>query len=352
MVSKSKRKAGESNGPSVPRPALVVRGFELSRVGLVAPDGAPFEDWQDFGNYLRFCEGAVHWWIGDWLNYGERHYGEKYSQALEATGFDYSTLAHDKYVAGRIEFCRRRQNLPWSHHADVAALDPDEQDAMLDQAEEHGWGQKDFRQAIREHKRLAASQDAGRFPPGKFRVLLADPPWEYSDQRTAGRATTAREASASGSAAAQYRTLSTDLICALRDTAGLWVGNKAADDAALFLWATAPCLPDAFRVLAAWGFDYKAQFVWDKGRGFNGHYNDVQHELLLVALRGSCPPSCESLTGSIVRAEKTAHSRKPDVFYQIVETLYPPAAAGEPPSHLELFQRRPRDRWAGWGDEA
>lgn len=30
--------------------------------------------------------------LGDWLNYGERVYGEKYSQAMDATGLDWHPL--------------------------------------------------------------------------------------------------------------------------------------------------------------------------------------------------------------------------------------------------------------------
>jgi len=41
--------------------------------------------WEAYGKGLRRAEAAIHWIIGDWLNYGERAYGEMYAQALEAT---------------------------------------------------------------------------------------------------------------------------------------------------------------------------------------------------------------------------------------------------------------------------
>jgi hypothetical protein len=40
----------------------------------------------------------------------------------------------------------------------------------------------------------------------------------------------------------------------------------AADNCALFLWATVPMLPQALYVMDEWGFRYKSQVVWVKGR--------------------------------------------------------------------------------------
>jgi N6-adenosine-specific RNA methylase IME4 len=168
-------------------------------------------------------------------------------------------------------------------------------------------------------------------------VLLADPPWEYQRERL------------SGSASDNYSTLSVEEISCLSDTNRRRVSKIVEKDAVLFLWATAPLLPEALSVIEAWKFDYRAQFVWDKGRGFNGHYNDVGHELLLIAVRGGFPPRCKQLRYSVVRAEKTRHSAKPEVFYEIIEEMYP---VTDPVGHLELFARgTTRPGWVSWGDE-
>jgi len=95
---------------------------------------------------------SCHWWIGDWLNYGEAAYGEKYAQAIDETKYSYYTLAHDKTVAARVESCRRRQNLSWSHHAEVASLTPAKQDELLDLAEANSWSREDLRDAVRAAK--------------------------------------------------------------------------------------------------------------------------------------------------------------------------------------------------------
>ena len=46
----------------------------------------------------------------------------------------------------------------------------------------------------------------------------------------------------------------------------------------------------------------------------------------------------------IVIAPVAEHSKKPDEVYRRIERLYPGP-------YLELFARKPRDRWTTWGDE-
>ena len=49
-----------------------------------------------------------------------------YSQALEATEYEEGTLRNDKFISGKFELSRRRENLSHSHHAEVASLEPEE----------------------------------------------------------------------------------------------------------------------------------------------------------------------------------------------------------------------------------
>ena len=75
----------------------------------------------------------------DWSAYGERWYVETYAQAVDLTGRDYGSLANMTYVAKQVDFSRRREKLSWSHHQEVAPLEPDEQDTWLELAEsKHG----------------------------------------------------------------------------------------------------------------------------------------------------------------------------------------------------------------------
>jgi N6-adenosine-specific RNA methylase IME4 len=84
-----------------------------------------------------------------------------------------------------------------------------------------------------------------------FEILLSDPPWHYTDKATAGER----------GAAFKYPVMSVDDICALD------VQAHMAPESACFMWATAPCLPEAFRVMAAWGYEYSTiAFTWVKTR--------------------------------------------------------------------------------------
>jgi hypothetical protein len=146
-----------------------LHGFTLSRTGLREGENLTLEQWKAMGEWLRHCDGAVHWWIGDWLNCGERNWAEMYQQAVEATGFDYQTLRDDKWVCGRVEMSRRRDKLSFSHHKEVAALLPDAQDRFLAHCELEGWSTRELRQQIarcRVAPEITAGKDGKSYPSG------------------------------------------------------------------------------------------------------------------------------------------------------------------------------------------
>jgi hypothetical protein len=126
----------------------------LTTVSYHPPDDLPFDEWQNIGHTLFSIERAVQFWIGDWIRFGEKSYGEKYSQAIEETGLDYQTLANYAYVASKVEPSRRRENVSFSHHAEVAALAPEKQEAWLETAEAQNWTRSDLRKSLRETKEL------------------------------------------------------------------------------------------------------------------------------------------------------------------------------------------------------
>lgn len=161
----------------------------------------------------------------------------------------------------------------------------------------------------------------------KYRVIYADPPWQYSDRQDTEKL---------GGAAKHYPTMSLDEICSLP--------VPAENNAVLFLWTTSPMLEDSFKVINSWGFKYKTSFVWDKISHTMGHYNSVRHEFLLVATRGKCTPDVPKLHDSVVSMERTEHSAKPAIFREIIDEIYP---AGE---RLEMFARESPPGWDVWGN--
>lgn len=163
---------------------------------------------------------------------------------------------------------------------------------------------------------------------GPFPVIYADPPWRYEFAEDRGR-----------QIENHYPTMPLDEIKALK--------VPAADDAVLFLWVTSPKLPEGLEVLAAWGFQYVTCMVWVKDRIGMGYYARQQHELLLIGKRGNLPvPDPEDRPSSVITAPRGQHSAKPDEVYELIERMYPLH------DKCELFQRRPRPGWAGWGNQA
>ena len=167
-------------------------------------------------------------------------------------------------------------------------------------------------------------------PKGKYRVIYADPPWSYGDKR----------APSSGGCEEHYITMSIDEICSLP------ISELAEENSVLFLWTTSPLIQEAFEVIKAWGFKYKAMFVWDKVKHNMGHYNSVRHELLLLCTKGSCLPDNNKLYDSVQSVERTEkHSEKPEEFRNIINDLYKYG------NKIELFSRKKNEGWKVWGNE-
>lgn len=121
----------------------------LSPVGLVLDDDVPEDQWRRIGESLGQMERSKLWWVGDWIHFGNKRWGERYAEAETLTGYDYQTLANAASVSKSFEtLSRRREKLSWSHHREVASLPPDQQDSWLDTAEAEGWSSRDLRHRI------------------------------------------------------------------------------------------------------------------------------------------------------------------------------------------------------------
>lgn len=313
---------------------IAIGGFTLTAKGLVANKGATIEDWQSVGAFIERVERGVQWWIGDWLNHGEGRpeWGDKYEQAISMFNRDYESLRQYKQVSAAIEIGRRLPNLSWSHHQAVAYLPPEKQEELLDEAEPDEEGKEPRLSVADLRKRVRKERDSVPPPPlpqSRFNLIYADPPWRYDFSKSDSR-----------KIENQYPTMEIEDICALP------IAGIAAPDTVLFLWATSPKLTEAMAVISRWGFEYKTCMIWRKDKIGMGYYARQQHELLLIATCGTpSPPPERSRPPSVIDGTRDEHSRKPDVFYGLIEQMYPDA------KKVELFCRRPRDGWKAWGNE-
>jgi hypothetical protein len=128
----------------------IPRGVEVSPVGLKITARPSYEQWSELVKGLQRAHRSILWLIGDALVWGERTFGEEFSQSIAE--YSKQTLYNAQWVSGRIEISRRLENLSWSHHQEVAALEPDAQDRFLREAVEHNWGVHELREAIKAFK--------------------------------------------------------------------------------------------------------------------------------------------------------------------------------------------------------
>jgi N6-adenosine-specific RNA methylase IME4 len=178
-------------------------------------------------------------------------------------------------------------------------------------------------------------------PEGRFATIVADPPWQYGNTSTRGAAED------------HYPTMSIEELCAL-DIAR----ERAAEQSHLYLWTTAGHLPEAFKVMAAWGFEYKTYLVWVKPQMGMGNYFRVSTELVLFGIKGGIRTNDRGLMNWF-EAKRGKHSAKPEKFYDLV-------TVASPGPYLELFARCRKDRelpgmcrctacrlgWTTWGNES
>lgn len=136
------------------------------------------------------------------------------------------------------------------------------------------------------------------------------------------------------------------------DICNLPVRNIASENCVLFLWVTFPTLLDSFKVIEAWGFNYKTvAFVWVKhnkktptlfwGMGF---WTRANAEICLLATKGK-PKRISAKVHQVIISPIEEHSKKPnEIRKRIVDLI------GDLP-RIELFARQKTDGWDVWGNE-
>lgn len=186
-------------------------------------------------------------------------------------------------------------------------------------------GETSINYAYKTVNRQEKKANAEPIPEGEFDVILADPPWKY-------------DINTRGSPDDHYDVMEDQDISKLK--------IPSSDNCVLFMWGTAPKLPEALAVIEAWGFTYKTNMVWVKDKIGTGYYFRGKHELLFVAVKGTpLIPEEVDRPESVLIAPRTTHSKKPEEVYGIIERMYPNA------KYLELFARNTRNNWQSWGNE-
>ena len=174
-------------------------------------------------------------------------------------------------------------------------------------------------------------------PAGKFDIILCDVPIKFTNEGVRG------------AAEKHYPTMSAMELSKLI--------IPSARNSIMFFWISTAnqyhlinddgeMIPTYQYILNSWGFrEIKTEFVWDKETIGLGSWNRSQHEKCLVAIQGKMPTPAK-LYSSIINTKRGPHSKKPEIFYEMIEKMYPER------NYLELFARTKHNKnWAVFGNE-
>jgi len=204
---------------------------------------------------------------------------------------------------------------------EAAEENPEEFGELLDKIDS---GKVSVNYAHDKIKRAHKHKSPPPLPPDEFDVIYADPPWHYNMK--------------SRGAENHYPVIDELELTKLE--------IPFAKDSILFLWATNAKLKEALTIMASWGFTYKTNLVWVKNKIGTGFYVRGKHELLLIGRKGDIPTPMEATRpASVIQEDIQEHSKKPDMVYELIESMYPNR------KYLELFARQTREGWVSWGDE-
>ena len=137
------------------------------------PAGLSIEAWGGLLARTGTISNATPWWMGDLMLHGENAYGESHTQYLPDDEHSIATLTAARWVASRIPPERRRPELSWSIHKEVASCEPADQDKYLDLAQAEGLSVRHLRERIADKKKRSSSRS-----PNSQGALA------YSGQRT------------------------------------------------------------------------------------------------------------------------------------------------------------------------
>jgi len=308
---------------------IVYSSFKLHKNGLEAIGEPSFEQWEECGKFIKKCEGAVHFWIGDWLNYGEKKWGKMYAQAIDQTGYDYQTLANDKWLSKNIDISDRSENLGVRHAQQIASLPEEEKKFWAEEIKKEAIPVRELKEKIKQRRKELMPKP--EIPDGKFSVMYADPPWDIGSMVLDKWESPLED---------KYPTMTSGELENMKLP-------EMAEDCVCFMWTTLSTLPQALELLGKWGFRYHITITWDKGNGWSMSGFHRKTELAIVGYRG--------ILSNVIKQEgeyiptvfyeaKREHSKKPEIMYKYIEER----TLG---NKVELFARNKRDGWASFGNQ-
>ena len=174
---------------------------------------------------------------------------------------------------------------------------------------------------------------------GKFKTIVADPPWKYANRMGTGRdLRKGRKYKIGHNIGVSYDSMTLEDICSLP------VEGCADEACHLWLWTTNRHLECGFRVMEAWGFKYLTPIHWVKPAGIGAWFINVS-QTVLFGYKGKCKFPLERYKRNVIMTgPPKRHSEKPEEVFDLIESI-------SPPDRLEIFARKERPGWTTIGNE-
>lgn len=189
---------------------------------------------------------------------------------------------------------------------------------------------------IKENKKLPKIP----VPKGQYNLVVYDPSWPHDIEVAGG--------SGNSGNSQKYRPESIEEMCNHE------MKNNLAKDCIFAIWTLPTFHSEVLQVIQAWGFEkIRVKMYWDKmitTMGFNFR-NSVEE--LCICTRGKVKAFWLTDTPNIVheKLDKKIHSRKPDIFYTILEKAAKNALSGSKLSKAELNATKERPGWTTIGNQ-
>jgi hypothetical protein len=164
---------------------ILLPKVRVSRICAQFEDGITESEWRAAWPVLCVIDGAVKFWIGDWLVYGlnmftkrlpshtqddyeacQKVSRQRYALALQWTEWERQALHDASWLCRSVPPSVRNEKLSWTHHWCVAPLTHAEQLKFLALAEANHWTASQLRMEIRkDHAEEKPSTQALEFIP-------------------------------------------------------------------------------------------------------------------------------------------------------------------------------------------
>lgn len=236
-------------------------------------------------------------------------------------------IAENVGPGARERILDRETRLPKEAVIEISRAHKDEQRAIM-----AADGAAAIQQQIRRARIARAPEpkllDPGDLPTKRYRCIVIDPPWPM---QKIGRDVRPNQV------VMDYPTMSE------KELQAFGLPGIADEDCHLYLWTTHKFLPMALRLTERWGFRYQCLLTWVKNVGITPFSWMYSTEHVVFARKGNLDllQLGKRLDFS---AKVREHSRKPDVFYDLVRDV-------SPGPRIDVFSREMREGFDQYGDQ-